>query len=90
MRGGNISPHNYLFKDDDIFIEKGLISEGILLKENDLITPAVTSIENIGKMARITQNYDDVTAGGFVFILRLYSQSDITSKICVMRCNPHL
>ena len=71
LRGGNISPHNYLFKDDDIFIEKSLISEGILLKENDLITPAVTSIENIGKMARITQNYDDVTAGGFVFILRL-------------------
>lgn len=45
-----------------------------------MITPAVTSIENIGKIARVEQTYNNVTAGGFVFILRPYCQIDELSK----------
>ena len=80
LRGGNILPNKYSFKEDDIFIDKQLVPENILLKKNDLITPAVTSIENVGKMARITQDYDNVSAGGFVFILRLFAKSSITAQ----------
>ena len=70
LRGGNILNGNYSFFDNDIFVDRHLISDTILLHENDLLTPAVTSIENIGKLALIDRNYDNVTAGGFVFIIR--------------------
>ena len=70
----------YRFFDNDIFIDKHLISSNILLRVNDLITPAVTSIENIGKLALIDKNYDKVTAGGFVFIIRPYYSSNAFAK----------
>ena len=70
LRGGNILNGFYTFFDNDLFIDRSLISDSILLHENDLLTPAVTSIENIGKLALINRNYDNVTAGGFVFIIR--------------------
>ena len=70
LRGGNILNGLYTFFDNDLFIDRSLISDSILLQENDLLTPAVTSIENIGKLALINRNYDNVTAGGFVFIIR--------------------
>ena len=70
LRGGNILNGLYSFFDNDLFIDRRLISDSILLRENDLLTPAVTSIENIGKLALINRNYDNVTAGGFVFIMR--------------------
>lgn len=72
LRGGNILPFKYLLKQDDLYIPSELVSENILLKENDLITPAVTSLENIGKIAVIDKNLDSVTAGGFVYIFRPY------------------
>jgi len=70
LRGGNILNGFYSFFDNDLFIDRSLISDSILLRENDLLTPAVTSIENIGKLALIDRNYDNMTAGGFVFIIR--------------------
>ena len=72
LRGGNILPFKYLLKQDDLYIPSELVSENILLKKNDLITPAVTSLENIGKIAVIDKNLDSVTAGGFVYIFRPY------------------
>ena len=57
-------------KADDIFLSPEQVKEGILLKQNDIITPAVTSLENIGKMARVEQDLPNVTVGGFVFVLR--------------------
>lgn len=80
LRGGNIYQSTYKFFNDDISIGKGLVNDRILLKQNDLITPAVTSIENIGKIARIEKDYENVTAGGFVFIVRPYYGSEIFSK----------
>ena len=70
LRGGNIVQNEYSFFDNDIFIDNDLVSDNILLRQNDIITPAVTSIENIGKLALIERNYDNVSAGGFVFICR--------------------
>ena len=81
LRGGNILNGSYNFFDNDIYLDNNLVSDAILLQRNDLITPAVTSIENIGKIARVEQTYNNnVTAGGFVFILRPYCQIDELSK----------
>ncbi len=70
----------YRFFENDIFVDSKLIQDSIILKNNDLITPAVTSIENIGKLARIEKDYENVTAGGFVFIVRPCYNSDIFAK----------
>ena len=80
LRGGNILNGSYHFFDNDIFLDNNLVPDSILLQRNDLITPAVTSIENIGKIARVEQTYNNVTAGGFVFILRPFCQIDELSK----------
>ena len=80
LRGGNILPLRLCLKDDDIFIPCTLIKENILLKKNDIVTPAVTSLENIGKMARVESNIQNTTVGGFVFILRPYFNDDVVSK----------
>ena len=80
LRGGNILPLRLCLKDDDIFIPCTLIKENILLKKNDIVTPAVTSLENIGKMARVESNIQNTTVGGFVFILRPYFNDDAVSK----------
>ena len=74
LRGGNILPNKYIFKDDDVFVAKEYVNENTLLKRNDIITPAVTSLENIGKMTVVEKDYNDVSAGGFVFIIRPYLQ----------------
>ena len=74
LRGGNILPNKYTFKDDDVFVAKEFVNENTLLKRNYIITPAVTSLENIGKMTVVEKDYNDVSAGGFVFIIRPYLQ----------------
>jgi len=80
LRGGNILPNRYIFKDDDVFVAKKFVKENTLLKRNDIITPAVTSLDNIGKMAVIEKDYKDVSAGGFVFIISPYIQ-EITHSL---------
>lgn len=80
LRGGNIFQGEYQFYDNDIFIDRKLVQDCIILKTNDLITPAVTSIENIGKIARVEKDYENVTAGGFVFIIRPCYNSDVFAK----------
>ena len=91
LRGGNISPDHYSFKDDDIFIDESLVEKSILLQKNDLITPAVTSLENIGKMARVLEDYNDVSAGGFVFILRPHLNNGVHSQyLCAAIQSPYL
>ena len=79
LRGGNILPRKLLYKSDDIFLSKDKVPHNILLKKNDIVTPAVTSLENIGKMARVTSVTNDTAVGGFVFILRLYKCIDVLS-----------
>ena len=74
LRGGNILPNKYIFKDDDVFVSEEFVNTNTFLKKNCIITPAVTSLENIGKMAVIEKDYNNVSAGGFVFIISPYIQ----------------
>ena len=80
LRGGNILPFEIVQKTDDIFLSPEQVKESILLKQNDIITPAVTSLENIGKMARVEQDMPNVTVGGFVFVLRPHYSDEWLSK----------
>ena len=80
LRGGNILPFEIVQKTDDIFLSPEHVKESILLKQNDIITPAVTSLENIGKMARVEQDMPNVTVGGFVFVLRPHYSDEWLSK----------
>ena len=80
LRGGNIQPFRICIKDDDIFIPYNTVKGNILLRQNDIVTPAVTSLENIGKMARVETDMPTTTVGGFVFILRPYRNDDILSE----------
>ena len=74
LRGGNILQNKYIFKDDDVFVSEEFVNANTILKKNSIITPAVTSLENIGKMAVIEKDYKNVSAGGFVFIISPYIQ----------------
>ena len=91
LRGGNIQPFRLTNKVDDIFLPKDKVKEDILLKKNDIVTPAVTSLENIGKMARVEFDLESTTVGGFVFILRQFYCNDIVSKyLLVLLSSPVL
>lgn len=67
LRGGNIGNMSYALKEDDVKIDKKFIPKSeLFLRKNQLITPAVTSQSNLGKIARIDMDYNNVVAGGFV------------------------
>ena len=68
LRGGNIFNLSYTLKSDDIYISKEFVKPGLLLKKGYLITPAVTSLEHIGKFAYIEKDYNDIVVGGFVMM----------------------
>ena len=80
LRGGNIKTFQLCTKPDDIFIPQSKVKEDILLKHNDIVTPAVTSLENIGKMARVELDMPHTTVGGFVFIIRPLGGGESLSK----------
>ena len=80
LRGGNIKPFQLCTKPDDIFIPQSKVKDDILLKHNDIVTPAVTSLENIGKMAIVELDMPHTTVGGFVFIIRPLGGGESLSK----------
>lgn len=80
LRGGNILDLEYIFKSDDVMIDNSFVKNELILRKNMLITPAVTSLEHVGKMARIKCNYDDVAVGGFVLMLIPFMDEDVLSK----------
>jgi type I restriction enzyme S subunit len=80
LRGGNIDEFNLLLKDDDIMIDESYVKPDLLLRRNSLLTPSVTSLVHIGKIARVEKDMDDVTAGGFVFILSPIIEEEYFSK----------
>ena len=52
------------------------VKKDISLKKNTFITPAVTSLEHLGKTALIRENHSDIVAGGFVLYLIPYDTSN--------------
>ena len=80
LRGGNINNEKYLFKDNDLFISSEYVKEDLYLKKNTLITPAVSSLEQTGKIARIDKDYEDVVVGGFILMLHPFLIDETFSK----------
>ena len=69
LRGGNINNnYEYELKPDDVFVKN--IDVYTELKIGDILTPSVTSMEQMGKVAYIDKLLPNVTAGGFVYIIR--------------------
>ena len=80
FRGGNILDGQYIFKPDDLEIASEYVKENTILRKNSFITPAVTSIENIGKIARIDKDLDKCVAGGFVLIISPFLEDENLMK----------
>ena len=78
LRGGNIEEGQILFKTDDVMISAKYVPDNLYLKQGTFISPAVSSLEKIGKTALIERDYDYVVAGGFVLLLSpLYSDVNL-------------
>ena len=69
LRGGNIEDGELIMKADDVFISSSYVAPDLLLKKGQYISPAVSSLEKIGKTAIITKDYKDTVVGGFVLML---------------------
>ena len=72
LRGGNIQNGAWRTKVDDVMIAPEFVKKDIFLKKNTFITPAVTSLEHLGKTALIKEDHPDIVAGGFVLYLIPY------------------
>ncbi|MDY4500503.1 MAG: restriction endonuclease subunit S [Lactobacillus johnsonii] len=69
LRGGNILDNfNYGLFDNDVYVTYR--DKHIPLMKDDVITPAVTSMEKMCKVGYIEKDLPNTTAGGFVYILR--------------------
>jgi putative phosphoribosylformylglycinamidine synthase len=71
LRGGNIKNNSIHFLSDDIYLSPNNVKDDLLLNKNDILTPAVTSIENVGKFGIVREHVINTTYGGFVFRIRL-------------------
>ncbi|MBR6045701.1 MAG: restriction endonuclease subunit S [Ruminococcus sp.] len=80
LRGGNIADGKYLLKDDDVIISSQFVKPELYLKKNYMITPSVTSMEHIGKIALIDKDFEDTVVGGFVLMLIPHFNNDVLVK----------
>ena len=81
LRGGNIQSGSWTIKADDVMIAPEFVKKpNLALQKNTFITPAVTSLEHLGKTALIEKDHDDIVAGGFVLYLIPYYREDILVK----------
>ena len=81
LRGGNIQNGSWCTKADDVMIAPEYVKKPNLnLQKNTFITPAVTSLEHLGKTALIEEDHSDIVAGGFVLYLLPFYRDDILSK----------
>lgn len=80
LRGGNIGDEEFFFKSDDVMISSEYVKTELFLKKNYMITPAVSSLEHIGKIALVDKDYTDTVVGGFVLMLIPYFDNDDLSR----------
>ena len=80
LRGGNIGEEQFCFKNDDVFISSELVKPELYLRKNYMITPAVSSLDHIGKIALIDKDYSDTVVGGFVLMLIPHFNDDVVSQ----------
>ena len=69
LRGGNIDDGRWSMKDDDVMIAAKFVKPELLLTAGTFITPAVTSIEQMGKTALVREDQPQTVVGGFVLML---------------------
>ena len=69
LRGGNIDDGQWTMKDDDVMIASKFVKPDLLLTAGTFITPAVTSIEQMGKTALVRDDQPQTVVGGFVLML---------------------
>ena len=69
LRGGNIDDGRWSMKDDDVMIVAKFVKPELLLTAGTFITPAVTSIEQMGKTALVREDQPQTVVGGFVLML---------------------
>ena len=69
LRGGNIDDGKWSKKDDDVMIASKFVKPELLLTAGTFITPAVTSIEQMGKTALVREDQSQTAVGGFVLML---------------------
>ena len=80
LRGGNIDYGKWFLKDDDVLIAPQFVKDDLILKKGTFITPAVTSLEQMGKTALIESDQKDVVVGGFVLMLSPIYNDEIFLK----------
>ena len=81
LRGGNIQNGSWCTKVDDVMIAPEYVKKpNLTLQKNTFITPAVTSLEHLGKTALIEEDHSDIVAGGFVLYLLPFYRDDVLSK----------
>ena len=80
LRGGNIGEEQFYFKGDDVFISSELVKPELYLRKNYMITPAVSSLDHIGKIALIDKDYSDTVVGGFLLMLIPHFNDDVVSE----------
>ena len=80
LRGGNIGEEQFYFKGDDVFISSELVKPELYLRKKYMITPAVSSLDHIGKIALIDKDYSDTVVGGFVLMLIPHFNDDVVSE----------
>ena len=68
LRGGNISFGSWCIKGDDVMIGRQFVTDDLTLKKGMFISPAVTSLEHMGKTALIRKDHNNIVAGGFVLM----------------------
>jgi type I restriction enzyme S subunit len=93
LRGGNIGDSCApVIKDTDIFISDRFVDENLILRDGQIITPAVTSLENVGKSALIENTDGKTVCGGFVFFLTPLFSSDVFSQYlyCYLTSPSHI
>lgn len=73
LRGGNIGESDEpLIKESDVLISATYVDDSLYLRNGQIITPAVTSLENVGKAAIVRNADRETVCGGFVFCLTPY------------------
>lgn len=80
LRGGNIGEFEYFFKNDDVMISSEFVKDNLLLRKNQLILPAVSSLEQTGKLALVKCDHVDTVAGGFVLVATPVLNDEVFSK----------
>lgn len=79
LRGGNINNQfQYILKEDDVYVKN--IEKYKELQIGDILTPSVTSMEQIGKTAYIDRELPNISAGGFVYIMRSTNKEKLDPK----------